>query len=128
MDTFFKLPSLAPANIAIKFACVAVACLLLWWLVTFLLLQIQGKYRGDLKVAIRSFWAAVIVFPLLQVYTLLELNYNLGELGTAVMRLPDFYLTFIPEYLAGFALIVFILLKRKRILESINLKRLRAED
>lgn len=128
METFFKLPSAAPANIAIKFGIVAVACLLLWWLVTFLLLRIRGKHAGDLKFSIRSFWAAVIVFPLLQIYAFLELNYNLGELGLGAMRRLNFYLAFIPEYLASVALIGYILHKRKSILGSVNLKSLRVED
>jgi len=128
MDTFFHLPSLAPVTIAIKFALVVVACLLVWWLITFLILQMKSKYRGDLKVAISGFWASVVLFPLLQIYTLLELNYNLGELGTSVMKVTGFYLSFIPEHLASVALIGYILVKRKRILESIDLKRLKAED
>jgi hypothetical protein len=128
METFFQLPSLAPANVAIKVACVAAACLVLWWLIVCLLLRVKGKYRGDLKFAIASFWAAIIVFFLLQIYTLLELNYNLGELGVPVMSLPNFYLGFIPEYLVGLFLIIYVLLKRKSILSSVNLKQLQAED
>ncbi len=128
MDTLFNLPSIAPANIAIKFAFVALGCLLVWWLITFLMLQIKNKYRGDLKVAIGGFWASVVVFPLLQIYTLLELNYNLGDLGVSIMRSSNFYLAFIPEYLASASIIGYILLKRKGIMNSVNLKRMNAEE
>jgi len=128
METLFKLPSLAPANVAIKLACVGAACLVLWWLMVCLLLRIKSKYRGDLKFAIRSFWAAIIVLFFLQIYTVLELNYNLGELGVPVMKLPNFYLGFIPEYLVGLFLIIYVLLKRRSILASVNLKQLQAED
>lgn len=128
METIFQLPVIAPAQVAIKALCVGAACLVLWWLMVCLLLRIKSKYRGDLKFAIYSFWAAIIVFFLLQIYTLLELNYNLGELGVPVMGVPNFYLGFIPEYLVGLVLIIYVLLKRKSILSSVNLKQLQAED
>ena len=120
MNRFFFLPELTPHDLILKLLCLAGTMALVWWVSTFVLLHVFSKTKGDLSVGKACLWSLLFVFLLTHIYALLELNYNLGELGATAMRAPSFYARFLPEIIVSGVVLIAFILQKSDILQAIK--------
>lgn len=123
MNRFFYLPQLSPEDLLLKLLCLAGGVALIWWLLNLLFIHAFSRNKGDLAVARAGLWTLLAVFLLTHLYALLELNYNLAELGVEAMRQPSFYARFLPEILVSGITLTAFFLRKSAILQSIEVSR-----
>jgi len=122
-ETVFYLPELSESAMWIRLAmCAGIAVLLTYF---FMLILLNTVYRNtgnprDLDIALSRFWSLLWCLVTMQIFTLLVLDWNLGDVGREALKSPSFIMRFLPDILVSTTILIAIFTIRRDIKNALK--------